>query len=54
VGDGSAAPLYADRPGAGRPSTAVTFSAVPYFLWGNREPGPMRVWLPHATEPLPV
>ena len=51
VGDGSAAPLYVDRPATAGPSTAVTFTAVPYFLWGNRAPGPMRVWLPHATQP---
>jgi DUF1680 family protein len=24
----------------------VTARAVPYFTWGNRGPGPMRVWLP--------
>jgi DUF1680 family protein len=23
--------------------------AVPYFLWGNRMPGPMRVWIPATT-----
>src|SRR6266702_178578 len=23
--------------------------AVPYFLWGNRTPGPMRVWIPATT-----
>jgi DUF1680 family protein len=23
--------------------------AVPYFLWGNRIPGPMRVWIPATT-----
>jgi DUF1680 family protein len=26
----------------------ITFTAVPYFLWGNRKPGPMRVWIPTA------
>lgn len=25
---------------------ASDFTAVPYFLWANREVGPMRVWLP--------
>jgi uncharacterized protein len=42
----SAAPevLYGAEPAdAGDP---VTLSAVPYFLWGNRKPGAMRVWLP--------
>jgi DUF1680 family protein len=24
----------------------VTMTAVPYYAWANREPGPMRVWLP--------
>ena len=27
----------------------VTVTAVPYFLWGNRTPGPMRVWVPLGT-----
>ncbi|MBB5801059.1 DUF1680 family protein [Saccharothrix ecbatanensis] len=30
-------------------STPITFAAVPYFLWGNRTPGPMRVWIPTTT-----
>jgi Uncharacterized protein conserved in bacteria len=25
--------------------TAVRFKAIPYYLWGNREPGEMNVWL---------
>jgi uncharacterized protein len=33
-------PSESARPG-GAPARAVL---VPYFLWGNREPGPMRVW----------
>jgi DUF1680 family protein len=36
-----------DRP----PAAAVDLTAVPYFLWGNRAPGPMRVWLPVAPDP---
>lgn len=24
---------------------AVRFKAIPYYLWGNREPGEMNVWL---------
>jgi len=35
--------LYGDVP-PGR--KAVTLKAVPYFAWGNRENGGMRVWLP--------
>jgi DUF1680 family protein len=27
----------------------LVLTAVPYFLWGNRTPGPMRVWIPVAT-----
>ena len=25
---------------------AVTAVAIPYFQWDNRDPGPMRVWMP--------
>lgn len=25
--------------------TPVVFTAIPYFLWANREPGEMRVWM---------
>ena len=28
---------------------AVTLTAVPYFAWANREPGPMRVWIPLSS-----
>ncbi len=28
-----------------RPDSDGALTAVPYFLWANREPGPMRVWL---------
>ncbi|MEV1009542.1 beta-L-arabinofuranosidase domain-containing protein [Streptomyces sp. NPDC049881] len=41
-------PLY--RP-AGEPwpeARPVDVTAVPYYLWANREPGPMQVWLPLA------
>jgi hypothetical protein len=27
----------------------LALTAVPYFLWGNRTPGPMRVWIPVTT-----
>jgi uncharacterized protein len=30
-------------------STPVELTAIPYYRWANREPGPMRVWVP-ATE----
>ncbi len=28
---------------------SVDVTAVPYYAWGNREPGAMRVWLPTAV-----
>jgi DUF1680 family protein len=34
--------LYRPHPPATRPSP---ITAIPYYAWGNREPGPMRVWL---------
>ena len=27
-------------------SSSVDLAAVPYFTWGNRETGAMRVWIP--------
>ncbi|MEU4424713.1 beta-L-arabinofuranosidase domain-containing protein [Actinoplanes sp. NPDC024001] len=41
--------LYGTWPpaAASGPNTVVT--AVPYFLWANRTPGPMRVWIPLAS-----
>ena len=27
----------------------VRLTAVPYFAWGNREEGDMRVWMPEMT-----
>lgn len=34
----------------------VDFTAIPYYAWDNREPGPMAVWLPEdpkLADPLP-
>lgn len=28
------------------PNAEAALTAIPYFLWANRDPGPMRVWLP--------
>jgi len=39
--------LYQPLRDAGRPRR-VKIRAVPYFLWDNREPGAMTVWLPRA------
>ncbi|MFJ6673836.1 glycoside hydrolase family 127 protein [Actinosynnema sp. NPDC091369] len=36
-----------DAPGPA--ATPFHLTAVPYFLWGNRSPGPMRVWIPTTT-----
>jgi DUF1680 family protein len=41
----SASELYpelSEDPASGDP---LPVTLIPYFLWGNREPGPMRVWL---------
>jgi DUF1680 family protein len=46
---GSAA-LYGDATAPhGGPATPIPLTAVPYFLWGNRTTGPMRVWIPLQT-----
>lgn len=49
--DAASTPLYR-TPGidgeVGR-ATPVPLTAVPYFLWGNRRPGAMRVWIPVAA-----
>jgi DUF1680 family protein len=34
---------------AGRPGEPVPLTAIPYYAWANRTPGPMRVWIPGAT-----
>lgn len=48
--DPESAPLYqtyvSPSARAGTAVRPVTVTAVPYFLWGNRESGPMRVWIP--------
>ncbi|MFI5954686.1 glycoside hydrolase family 127 protein [Cryptosporangium sp. NPDC051539] len=54
------APLYSaplsGGPLSGGPaaggSVPVTLTAIPYFLWANREPGAMRVWIPLTNGPL--
>lgn len=40
------ASIYRDR---APDQDAATITAVPYFLWDNREPGEMRVWLRRAA-----
>ncbi|MFB4274357.1 glycoside hydrolase family 127 protein [Nonomuraea sp. MTCD27] len=47
--DGAAgAPLYTSEGGDETAGPALALTAVPYFLWGNRSEGPMRVWIPVA------
>ncbi|MBB2940752.1 hypothetical protein FB565_000456 [Actinoplanes lutulentus] len=48
------APLYRPLPAAANVSpTAAVATAIPYFLWANRTPGPMRVWLPLSPSHRP-
>lgn len=42
---GAEEPLYSTNPGIPAPAT---MRAVPYALWGNREPGEMLVWINEA------
>ncbi len=35
------------------PSSRVPITAIPYYAWDNRKPGPMKVWLPQ-TPPAPA
>jgi DUF1680 family protein len=38
-------PYTSDSPSAESAAGRVILTAIPYFTWGNREPGAMRVWL---------
>jgi uncharacterized protein len=38
----------ADVPAGDAPGQSVPLTAVPYYTWGNREPGAMRIWVPTA------
>lgn len=44
----TSADLYPAAPTAVR-GTPLPLTAIPYFLWNNRTPGPMRVWTPIAS-----
>jgi uncharacterized protein len=35
-------------PAGDEPGKSVPLTAVPYYTWGNREPGAMRIWVPTA------
>jgi DUF1680 family protein len=39
---------HADAPTDERLGQSVPLTAVPYFTWGNRGPGAMRIWVPTA------
>jgi DUF1680 family protein len=41
--------LYPVNAAVASRSEPIALTAVPYFLWGNRAPGPMRVWIPVAA-----
>lgn len=43
--DGSAWPEDQPYQPIRKPRIPVRFTAIPYYLWGNREPGEMSVWL---------
>jgi uncharacterized protein len=36
----------ADAPARDGLGQSVALTAVPYYAWGNREPGAMRIWVP--------
>jgi DUF1680 family protein len=40
-------PLYRDQP---YPTEPVTLTAVPYWAWGNRGPGAMRLWMRYRRD----
>jgi uncharacterized protein len=35
-------------PTGGEPEGSIPLTAVPYYTWGNRGPGAMRIWVPTA------
>jgi len=38
----------AGAPAGDEPGESVQLTAVPYYTWGNREAGAMRIWVPIA------
>jgi DUF1680 family protein len=43
--------LYGPFPGGDpSPTDPVTVPVIPYFQWANRAAGPMRVWIPLASD----
>jgi uncharacterized protein len=41
--------LYPPGLATERRGEPLALTAIPYFLWGNRKPGPMRIWVPVAA-----
>lgn len=37
------------RPGESQQRKQVGVTAIPYYAWANRGPGPMRVWIPYKS-----
>lgn len=48
AGAASDQPLYQSSPVSQRDTTTAEMTCVPYFLWGDRGPSGMRVWVPLA------
>lgn len=47
-GASAAGPLYTTTEPRPDATEGVAITAVPYYAWANREPGPMQVWTPLA------
>src|SRR5947209_5112707 len=39
-------PLYSPDRAAPAPTRTIPLTAIPYYAWANRQPGPMIVWIP--------
>lgn len=42
--------LYRSGPIMPLPQQSINLTAIPYYAWANRQPGPMRVWIPQKSE----
>jgi DUF1680 family protein len=45
--------LYRDATRVSAEPVPIPVTLVPYFLWGNRTPGAMRVWIPTMNDSSP-
>lgn len=48
---GPEAPLYRAVGDGSPPGTSTVVTAIPYFAWANRTPGPMVTWMPFVGAP---